>query len=408
MPDANFSDNQTPIFTRLKITGKKFYRQGKVWIIFLSIILIVFILRQCVPAPSPHKSPIAVVAASAKRMDVPVYLDALGSVTPIHSVTVKTQVEGVLSKVFFKEGQLVQTGQILAEIDDRPYEAQLIQYQGQLTRDEALLANALLDLKRYRKLWRQNAVSKQTLDTQTALVKQDKGTVTVDQGQLQNAKVNLSYCKITASVTGLAGLRLIDPGNIVQPTDTSGLVIINTLSPITAVFSIPEDDLPQVLKSFNSGLPVIVKAYDRTQQIFLAMGKLLTIDNQIDPGTGTIKLKAVFINKNKLLFPNQFINLKILVNTLHNAVVIPTAAIQQGPQTAFVYVINFHNNTVNIASVIPGIAIGDQSAVTGLSAGQSVVISGADKLTDGAHVAVSPISSSKITQASAKPRDSMR
>ncbi len=359
----------------------------KTWAIVSTVVLVLLMLPHCSAPTHKKKAPSqAVVLTQAKNANVPIYVTALGTVTPTYSVTVKTQVNGQLLRVLFKEGQLVKAGDVLAEIDPRLYEAQLAQYEGQLARDNALLLNAQLDMKRYQTLWRQNSVAKQVYDTQTALVKQNEGVVQLDEGLLQSAKVNLIYTKITSPIDGRVGLRLVDPGNIVQTADTTGIAVINMLNPITVVFSIPEDALPAVMEQLNAGNTLIVQAYNRDQTKLLATGILLTIDNQIDPLTGTVKLKASFQNEQNSLFPNQFVNVKLQIKTLQNAVVVPIAAIQQNAKNAFVYVLN-SNQTVSIKPVvIEAQAANDMTAVSGVTAGQFVVVEGVDKLVDGAAV----------------------
>jgi multidrug efflux system membrane fusion protein len=329
---------------------------------------------------------IQVVLADAHTADVPVYLSALGTVTAANSVTVRTQINGHLLKVLFNEGQMVKTGDVLAEIDSQPYQAQLMQFQGQLSRDEALLANAQRDLKRYKAVYPQGGVSQQTYDTQISLVKQLEGTVKADQGQVAGAQINLNYCQIKSPIEGRVGLRHVDPGNFVQISDSNGLAVINTIQPITILFSIPEDKVPQLMQQVSSGKELIVEAFDRSQNKLLAIGKLLTLDNQIDVATGTIKLKALFKNQDDRLFPNQFVNVKLLMDTLHGATLIPTAAIQQGAKGSFVYVAN-KDSTVSLKPVVAGVTIGDNSTVTGVVIGQKVVVEGADKLIDGAKTA---------------------
>jgi multidrug efflux system membrane fusion protein len=363
-------------------------RRPTFWIIVTAIIILLIALiwywlhKAKKPPPQP---PVPVTVATSRTADVPVYLSALGSVISIDTITVKTQINGQLLRVLFKEGQLVRAGELLAQIDPRPLLAQLRQFEGQLARDQAQLTNARIDLKRYVKLYPVGAVSQMTYETQKWLVKQLDGTVEFDQGQIDTVKVNLIYANITTPINGRVGLRLVDPGNFVQTTDTTGLFVINVIQPITVVFTIPEDDVPQVLKQMATGNPLLAQAYDRTQNTLLALGNLLTIDNQIDPTTGTVKLKAQFQNEDLRLFPQQFVNIKLLVDTLHNAIVVPTAAIQHGPNGTFVFLLN-KSNTVSVKPIVSRITYGDDSAITGISSGQSVVIQGTDKLTDGAKV----------------------
>jgi multidrug efflux system membrane fusion protein len=373
-------------------TATPVFRQPRFWWGVCVVLICIFLIRYCSSGADNHKKAPAlpVVTAVAQSKDMPIYLSALGTVTPTYTVTVRTQINGQLLRVLFREGQLVKAGDLLAEIDPRPYQAQLIQYEGQLLRDQALLDNAKLDLKRYKTLWKQDSVAKQVLDTQVALVKQYEGTVKIDQGLLDSTKLNLKYCNITSPIDGRVGLRLVDPGNFVQTSDATGLAVIDMQHPITVVFTLPEDTVPDVVEQVNAGKILIVNLFDRAQNKKLATGRLLTMDNQIDPTTGTVKLKATFENKQNTLFPNQFVNVQLWVKTLQHATVVPTAAIQPGAQGSFVYLLGGEKqDTVSIKPVVVGVTVGDLTSVTGLSVGQSVVVEGADKLTDGATVALS-------------------
>ncbi|BCA94807.1 hypothetical protein TUM19329_11680 [Legionella antarctica] len=284
---------------------------------------------------------------------------------------------------------MVKIGDLLAQIDPRPYEALLTQYEGNLKRDTALLANAKIDLKRYQKLWKQDSVSQQTLATQIALVEQYEGAIKIDQGLIQGTKVNLIYTRIISPVDGRIGLRLVDPGNVVQTNDTNGIAVVNTLNPITVIFTLPEDNVPQILPQVYSDQKLVVQVFDRQQNKLLSTGTLLTIDNQINQSTGTVKLRAIFDNKDNKLFPNQFVNARILIETLHQATVVPTAAIQHSiTKGNFVYLVN-KNNTVTVRPIITGAASENETVIkSGVKPGQSVVVEGADKLRNGSKVAV--------------------
>ena len=365
-----------------------------------------------------------VTAVKAVRGDIGVYDSGLGSVTPLATVTVKSQINGTLTQIYFTEGQTVKTGDPLVEIDPRPYQVALEQAEGQLAKDQALLDNAKIDLQRYATLLKQDSIAQQTYATQVSLVAQDEGAVKTDQAAVDSAKLNLVYCHITSPIDGKVGLRLVDLGNYVQTSDTSGLLVITQLQPITVVFTVAEDQVPAILKQLNAGQKLEVDAYDRDMQNQLAKGTLLSLDNEIDATTGTLKIKASFPNQDNALFPNQFVNAKLLVSTEKNVVLVPVAAIQRGPtNNSFVYVVTAGTkddsngggqsqgdsqsqnqdqaqsqgqgqgghpmSTVNVREVTVGVTEGDTCEILkGVDAGETVVIDGVDKLQDGAKVTV--------------------
>jgi multidrug efflux system membrane fusion protein len=334
--------------------------------------------------------PIAVAVATVTAGDIQVRIPALGAIAPLATVTVKTQISGQLQKIAFKEGQLVHEGDFLAQIDPRPYEAVLKQMQANLSRDQALLTNARLDLKRYEALLAEDSVAQQQLDTQKALVAQYQGTLEGDQAQVNTAALNLQYTHIVSPITGRVGLRQVDQGNYVTQGDANGIVVVTQLQPITAIFSIPEDNITTIMRRLHDGATLTVEAFDRGNSGKLADGKLLTADNQIDATTGTFKLRALFDNQDGLLFANQFVNIRLLVNSLQNQIIMPNAAVHRGAPngvtSTFVYLVNV-DSTVAVRPVVLGVVDGERVAVVkGLAPGDVVVTEGGDRLRDGARV----------------------
>ena len=392
-----FKKNTGKIDFGERIPAQEWYRHWWIWV--LAVILLGVVAYGLLPkspgqttggaaksGPSPAQPSVPVTAVAAKTGDIGIYLTGLGSVTPIHTVTVKTRVDGELMKVYYKEGQIVHKGALLAEIDPRPYQAQLTQAQGQMIRDEALLRNARVDQERYRVLSSQDSIAEQQYATQKSLVSQLEGTVKFDQGQIDNAKLQTVYSRITAPVSGRLGLRIVDPGNIIHATDTTGLCVITQLEPITVIFTIPEDSLPPVLEKLRAGAHLAVDAYNREQTKKIATGTLLTVDNQIDPNSGTLRFRAEFANKDHMLFPNQFVNARLLLDTKWGATVVPTAAIQRSPQGTFVYLVKA-DQTVTVRQVKLGPSEGDETAIdAGLAPGDRVVVEGAERLREGSKV----------------------
>ncbi len=336
-------------------------------------------------AGQPARRPVPVVVTPVRTGDLSVYLTALGSVTPISSVTVKSRVDGQLMRTHFTEGQNVRAGDLLAEIDPRPYQAQLTQAEGQLARDQANLANARIDLERYQRLAGQEMIARQQLDTQQMVVNQAEATMKMNAGSIDAIKLQLTYCRITSPITGRVGLRLVDAGNVVKASDPGGLVVVTQLEPIALVFSVPEDSLPVLLRRFRSGTAVPVDAYDREGRTKVATGTLAAIDNQIDPATGTVRLKAAFANRDGALYPNQFVNARVLIDVLHDTLLAPAEAIQRGPQGAFAYVVKDKVVQMRRLQLGPSEA-GTVSVKGGVATGEALIVDGAEKVQDGARV----------------------
>lgn len=392
-PDQHQQDQLSSQDAPLRVRGRRRW----LWLIVIFLLLAVAIVIRIRASSRTTDSKkvrsgsqaMPVVAVTARSGDVPCYLNGLGTVVPFNTVIVKSRVDGQLLEVRFREGQEVTRGGLLAQIDPRPFQVQLTQAEGQLIRDQELLRNARLDLGRYKTLWGQDSIPRQQLDTQQALVRQYEGAVKIDQGQIESARLNLTYCRITAPVSGRVGLRLVDPGNMVHATDTGGLVVITQERPISVVFPLPEDNLPAVRNRMRSGERLPVEAWDRDLQHKLAEGALTTLDNQIDPTTGTVKFRATFTNRTGELFPNQFVNIRLLAETKRNVVILPTAAVQRGPQGAFVFLISPDNRTVSMHPVTPGITQADETTIDrGVAPGDRVVLEGAERLHDGSLVEV--------------------
>jgi multidrug efflux system membrane fusion protein len=370
-------------------------RRRSLWISILGLLVLAGIVWWARQEGAPqhaaggrNSAPMSIVPEVVSKGDIGITINALGTVTSLATVTIRSQISGYLMKIDFKEGDDVKKGDLLAEIDPRPYEAALAQANGNLARDEALLKGAQVDLARYQGLAAQNAVPHQTLDTQVALVAQDQGTVEFDHAAVKSAQVNLQYCHIISPLDGRVGLRQVDQGNYVTPGDTNGLVVITQLKPISVLFTVPEDNLQAISKRLQAGAVLPATAYDRGGSNKIADGALQTFDSQIDPTTGTIKLRAQFPNETTTLYPNQFVNIGLLLDTHKDVTIMPTAGVQRGVPGTFVYLVNA-DNTVSVRKVVLGVTDGDRvEVVSGLAPGDRIVIDGADKLRDGAKINV--------------------
>jgi len=367
-----------------------------VWVVIVAAFGLLFwwvLSRRQAPAAAPGGrrgaagGTVALTPSTAKKGSIGVYLDAIGTVTPVYTDTIVSQVTGVISQVHYREGQLVRRGQPLIQIDPRPFQANVLTAQGALERDTNLLAQAEMDLKRYQDAWARNAIPRQTLDDQEKVVLQDRGTVKADQGTLQYDQVQLAFCNITSPISGRVGLRLVDPGNLATASGSTPLAVVTQLQPITVVFTIPEDNVSELEKQMRLGKALDVDALDRSNQGKLGSGKLQATDNQIDTTTGTLKLRAVFDNKDNALFPNQFVNARLLLQTLQNVVLIPSSAIQHNGDVSFVFLIQ--DGVAHIHNIKPGVSEAAMTEVQGLNPGDVVADSSFEKLQDGSKITIS-------------------
>jgi multidrug efflux system membrane fusion protein len=386
-------------------------KRGKViaWIVLLLVfaVVIVLILRhhddtaKAAKTPRGGGGPVTLTTTTAQKGNIGVYLDSIGTVTPVYAASITSQVNGIITAVHYKEGQIVSKGDPLIDIDPRPYQAMLLQAQGTLDRDENVLGQARMDLERYKDAWARNAIPKQTLDDQEKIVLQDEGTVKLDQGIVEYDKIQVEYCHIIAPISGKVGLRLVDPGNVVQSSGTLTLVVITQMQPITIIFTISEDNLGQVQQRLHKNAVLTVDAFDRAGQKKIASGTLLTLDNMIDTTTGTVKARGAFENKDSMLFPNEFVNVRLLVDTLQGATLIPASAIQHNGQADFVYVLQ--DNTAHMRSIKAGVTDAGQTQVTGINPGDVLANSSFDKLQDNAKVVVAGKPASGNSAGSAAP-----
>lgn len=375
------------------------------WILALAVLIILaiaFLTHRHSAQQAPRggrggsgNGPVTVSTATAEKGSMGIYIEALGTVTPVYTVSVEARVAGQIDKVEYEEGQHVRVGDPLVEIDPRPYQAAVLQAQGQLEHDKALLADAQLDLDRYKEAFESNAIPKQQYDTQVATVQQDEGSVNVDEGNLSNAMVNLTYCHITSPIDGRVGLRLVDPGNIVQANGTTPLVIITQVQPITVIFNLAEDDLSKVLTALRTNKNLPMDVYDREDQTKIASGTLITLDNQINTSTGTLRLRGICSNEDESLFPNQFVNVHLLVDTLHGITLLPNSAIQRNSESAYVYLVKppengQTNQTVQIQTITTGATDATNSQVEGISPGDVVAADNFSRLSDGSKVTLRP------------------
>jgi len=396
----------------IKAWGRRNPRLSWIIWVLIGLALVALLVWAIYPKPQTNtrfnQGPQPVGVATAVTGPINVTLNALGTVTPLATATATPQVGGLLMKLYFTEGQMVKAGDLLAQIDPRPYQAALDQAKGQLAKDESTLAGAEVDLKRYQELMAANAIAKQTVDDQTATVATDKGIVEADKANVETAEINLRYTGIVSPVTGRVGLHQVDVGNIVIANQATGIVTVTELSPMSVVFTVPEDNIPQIMARVSKGAVLEADAWDRSQTTQLASGKLATVDNQVDTNTGTVKLRAMFDNTDLKLFPNQFVNIRLLVDTLQNQTVVPVAAVQRGASGTYVFIVN-PDKTVNQRSVKLGVQDGDKVAILdGLKPGDTVVVDGADRLRDGSEVLIPNAAQQKIAQPSGAANDTAR